>query len=305
MILWGLSATDYNFDGWKTTGFTWWENKNYWRYWENSVSSSNNIFYNVNFNLDSKWNVKIPIDTNKTTKDKIYNVSSTITDPNTQKSVSTNTSFKVLNSKTFVWLKYDKYYYNFWDTANLDFTTVDLEWNKVWNQKINFKVYKVNYTYDKATYTTEKTEKLLTEKALTTDKNWLIKEKYKIEDYWEFRFEIELANWKYKTTKTLYVSGSNLIRPADQEHDLNIIKDKEKYNIWDSAEFIIQSPIKTSSLEFSSPQGEEKLQNAPLSPWGERIQDRGSVKALVTVEKLDKVLFEEVIDITSNSQKYT
>ena len=101
----------------------------------------------------------------------------------------------------------------------------------------------------------------------------MIPEKYKIEDYWEFRFEIELANWKYKTTKTLYVSGSNLIRPADQKHDLNIIKDKEKYDVWDSAEFIIQSPVV-------------------------------GIKALVTVEKLDKVLFEEVIDITSNSQKY-
>ncbi len=270
----GITASDYNFDGWKTTWFTWWENNNYWRYWIDSSSSSNNIFYKVDFNLDSKWNVKIPIDTSKTTKDKIYNTSITITDPNTQKSVSTSTSFKVLNSDIFVWLKQDKYYYNFWDPAKLDFVTVDLEWNKVGNQKVKFKVYKVNYTYDKTTYTTEKQEKLLTEKDLATGKDWLVSEQYKLQDYWEFRFEIELANWKYKTTKTFYVSGSDLVRPADQEHDLNIIADKEKYEIWDPADFIIQSPV----------------------TW---------VKALVTVEKLDKVLFEEVIDISSNSQKYS
>ncbi len=46
-------------------------------------------------------------------------------------------------------------------------------------------------------------------------------------------------------------------------------------NPWISYHFTKE---KNSSLEFSSPQGEEGLQTVPLSHWGERIQDRGQIK---------------------------
>ena len=269
-----IVADQYIFNGGKTTWYSWWENNNYWRYWDyNSSSNSTNIEYNKEFVLDKNWKVNIEIDTNKTSKDMVYNLSSTVIDPNTKKSISANTSFKVLNSPVFVWLKQDKYYYEFWDNVKLNFVTVDIEGEKVWKQKLNFRVYKIDYNYDKETFITKKDETLLTEKLLTTDKKWSIDTNYKINDYWEFRFEIELEDKKYKTTKTTYVSGFNLVRPTEQEHNLNIIKDKEKYDIWDTAEIIIQSPV----------------------TW---------VKALVTVEKLDEILFDEVITINSTTHVY-
>lgn len=269
-----INATDYNFNGWITIWYNWGENTNFWRYWENNNSQDNiSVEYNKEFILDSEWKTNIEVDTSKTTGDMVYNISTTVTDPNTKKSIASNTSFKLLNSDTFVWLKQDKYYYEYWDTVKFNFVTVDIEGNKVRNKKLKFKVYKIDYNYDKETLTTNKEETLLTERTLITGLDGWTETFYKINDYWEFRFEIELDNKKYKTTKTTYVSWFNLIRPTEQEHDLSLIKDKEKYDIWDIAELVIQSPV----------------------TW---------IKALVTVEKLDEILFEEVIDISSNSQIY-
>ena len=134
----------------------------------------------------------------------------------------------------------------------------------MWNKSINFKVYKVDYTYDKNTYKTTSEETLLFEKTLSTNSSWLASLDYKINDYWEFRFEIETADQKYKTTKTYYVSGYNIIKPTEQEHNISLVNNKDIYEVWDTAEFIISSPV----------------------IW---------VKALVTVEKLNKVLPEVVV----------
>lgn len=269
-----VMARDYNFDWGITSWYSWWENSSYWRGWYNNYSlNSKRIIYDTLFNLDSNWKSVISIDTTKTISNKVYDISSTVIDSNTKKSISSNASFKILNSPVFVWMKYNKYYYDFWDTVKLDFVSVDFEWKKVWDKNLSFKVYKVNYEYDKDTYITTKDEVLLLEKKVLTDSNWISNIDYKVDDYWEFRFEIELDNKKYKTTKTIYVSGFNLLKPKEQEHNLNIITNKNKYNVWETSEIIIQSPI-------------------------------SNVKALLTVEKLDKVLYKEVIDIESNSQIY-
>jgi hypothetical protein len=211
------------------------------------------------------------INTTKTTKDKIYNVWVTVSDPNTKKSISANTSFKLLNSDIFVWMKFNKYYYDFWDDAKIDFATVDIDWNKKWNKNLNLRVYKIDYIHDENTYKVTKEEKLLLEKNLVTNYSWDINFVYNLDKTWEYRFEVELANKKYKTTKTIYVSWFNLIKPVEQEHNISILKDKDIYNIWDNAEFVIQSEV----------------------VW---------VKALVTVEKLNKIFYSKIIDINDNSQ---
>lgn len=268
-----INAEEYNFYGGNTSGYIWWENNNLWRYWDyNNNSNTQQIEYNTEIILDSKWHKNLKIDTERTNKDSIYNISATITDPNTKKTISNNTSFTLLNSAVFIWMKLNKYYYQFWDSATIDFATVDTKGDKKWDINGIFRVYKVNYNLDKNTYETIKNEELIHEKNIKTNSQWNISLDYDIQDYWEIRFEVELENKKYKTTKTIYVSWSGLIQANNQEHKVRIIKNKEKYEIWDNAEFIIQSP----------------------SIW---------VKALVTVEKLDKILYKKVIDITSLNQK--
>ena len=229
-----VSVSDFNFDGW-TKWYYWWDNKDYWSYYKITRSQK--------FDLDSKGEVVLDIDTSKTTKDKIYNIDITVTDPNTKKSISSGTSFNLLNSNVFVWMKFDKYYYNYKDTAKFEFATVDIDWNKKSNQDLVLKIYKIDYKYDENIYKTIREEKVILEKELVTDDGWKIYYNYDLLDTWEYRFEIELANNKYKTTKTIYVSWFNLIKPIKQEHNIVILKDKDKYNIWEQAEFVIQSDI--------------------------------------------------------------
>lgn len=266
-------ASDYYFDWWKTTWYIWGKNDSYYWWWNYRGNSQKNIAYNQSFILDEKWQIILDINSSDTITDKIYNVSSTITDPSTKKSLSTDSSFKLLNSKTFAWIKFDKYYYNYWDTAKIDFVTTDIEWNKIWSKDLKLSVYKIDYKYDKNLYTYNKEEKLLKEEDLSSNSWWKWIKEYKFEDYWEYRIELALADWKYKTTKTIYISWYNLLRREESKHDLVILKNKEKYNIWDNAELVIQSP----------------------TTW---------VKALVTIEKMWKVLKKEIIEINSNSQIY-
>lgn len=270
-----LSSRDFYFDWWKTKWYVWWENSGFYRYYSENFST---ISSQKTYSLDENWKALIDFKNQDTSlfadKSKIYSFSTNVTDINTKKSVWASSEFKVLSTDTFVWLKTDKYYYNYQDEVSLDFVSVDLDWNKVWNKDINFRVYKVDYEYDKLTYRSTKNEKLLFEKSLKTNSNWLSSINYKIQDYWEFIFEVELDNKKYKTTKTIYVSGYDLLNPELWDHGLSILSDKDVYDVWDSAEFIIQSPV----------------------TW---------VKALVLVEKLDGILYKSVIDINSNNQRIT
>jgi len=48
-----------------------------------------------------------------------YAVSTTITDPNTKKSVSSSAEVLGLASDTFLGIKFDKYYYQYQDTAHI------------------------------------------------------------------------------------------------------------------------------------------------------------------------------------------
>ena len=92
-----------------------------------------------------------------------------MTDPNTKKSISTNTSFTALRSKIFLGMKFDKYYYAFKDTANVGLVATDVEGNKLANQKMTYKVVKVDYTYDENTYKYDTKETVVSEKTITTN----------------------------------------------------------------------------------------------------------------------------------------
>jgi hypothetical protein len=269
-----ITSSDYYFDWWKTTWYTWWENNDIW--WRNSSSYSSNWNYkNWKFTLWEDWKYTLWVDSDiNATSDKTYTVSVSVTDPNTKKSISTNTNFVSLRSNTFLWIKFDKYYYDFKDEANIGFTSVDIDWNKKWNTDFNFSIYKVDYKYNENTYEYEESEKLLSEKSLKTDNSWVVSDKYTFLDYWEYRVEIETKDKKYKTTKVIYVSWGNVLKPMDAENKVEVLSNKEEYNVWENAEIVISSPV----------------------VW---------VKALVTIEKLNEVLDAEVIDINDFNQKET
>lgn len=264
-----VDSSKYYFDWWKTTWYIWWENEYLW--WRNYYNDNTNQSYykNWEFTLDSDWKYTIWFELNKDSNiDKIYNVSTTITDPNTKKSISSNTSFIWARSETFLWMKFDKYYYDFKDTANIWFVATDIKWNKKSNIPFKFTVYKVNYDEDWT-----QSENIVKEQNLTTDNSWVTDLSFTFDNYWEYRFEIETVDWKYKTTKTSYVSGWNVLKPKDANNKLDVVSSKEIYDVWEKAEVVINSPVK----------------------W---------VKALFTIEKLDSILYSQIIDLNDYSNKF-
>lgn len=274
-----ISAVDYRFDWWKTEWYFWWENDYYWFWYDKSFygySYPQTILLDKQFLLDSSWKVSLDIPLQnidqENSKNKTYSVNIAITDPNTKKSISSSTSFNVLKSPLFVWMKLDKYYYAFWDSVWFDFVTVDTEWNKKWNQDIVLEIYKLDYEKNNDTYIYEEKEKLVFAQNLQTISDWTLKAQYKLLDTGKYRFEVKLTNWKYKTTKVIYVSWKDLMQPLEDDHTITILPSKEKFAIWDNAEFIIQSPY----------------------VW---------VKALISIEKLGWILDYQVIDITDYNQK--
>jgi len=88
-------------------------------------------------------------------------------------------------------LQFDKYYYAYKDRANISFISVDVEGNKMANQKLNYAVYKVDYTYDENTFQYNSKDTLVTEKMLTTGANAEAKEVFEFTQYGEYRFEIK------------------------------------------------------------------------------------------------------------------
>ena len=271
-----LSSKEYYFDWWKTTGYIFWKEKNY--YLNNWISYKNRWFYDLwvnietswKFVLDNNWKANIDIPLLSSDNDKEYTISTTITDPNTKKSISSNTTFNSIRSSTFLWMKFDKYYYAFWDNANLSLVAVDIDGNKLKNQTFSYKVYKVDYIYDENNYNYDSKENLINEKTLSSWDTWVISEKFNFTKYWEYRFEI--SNWKYTTIKSIYVSWSDILRPEETKNSLDILSDKENYKVWDNAKFVISSPV----------------------IW---------VKALLTIEKLNEVIDYKIIDINSYSQE--
>lgn len=273
-----LSSTPFYFDWAKTTGYDFWEQENFW--WGIRPRSSkfrwvyygwwNAIQKTWKFVLsgDGKTTLDIPLE--DSLKDKIYTVSTTVIDPNTKKSISSNTSFKAIRSKTFLWIKFDKYYYAFKDSANIWFVSVDIDWNKLANQNFNYKVYKVDYEYDENTYKYDTKETLIQEKNLSTNTWWVLSDTFIFDKYGEYRFEI--TNGKYKTTKTIYVSGWDILRPIEAQNNIQVLSDKDSYKVWETSKIVISSPV----------------------VW---------VKALLTIEKLDEVLNYKVVDIDSFSKE--
>ncbi len=268
-----LSSQDFYFDWWKTSGYHFGEERNFWwdimRKWFYDYAWPNTE-KSWNFILSNNGKITLSLDLENNSTDKIYTISTTITDPNTKKSIATNTTFKAIRNKVFTWMQFDKYFYAYKDSAKVSLVGVDIDGNKIANQKIDYKVYKIDYAYDENNYDYTPKETLVSQKTLTTSNSGTISENFDFTQYGEYRFEINI--WTYKTTKTIYVSWADILRPRETQNTLQIISDKDIYKVGDTSRFVINSPV----------------------IW---------VKALVTIEKKDEILNYKVIDIKQYSQE--
>ncbi len=269
-----LNSSKYIFDWQKTPWYHFWEEENYlfdyvkeksiWNFETNTQEET------WNFVLDNLWENKLKIKLKNSNIDKIYTLQTTITDPNTKKSISKNTTFKALRWDEFLGIKFDKYYYSLLDEANISFVVTNLNWEKLKNIPFDLNIYKIDYNYNKNTYDYETKENLIKNTKLNSSNSWETISKFIFSNPWEYRFE--LTNQTYKTTKTIYISSWDILNQADQDHSLNLLSNKDIYNIWEKAKIMISSPV----------------------IW---------VKALLTIEKLNKILDYKIIDINNYSQE--
>jgi len=104
-------------------------------------------------------------------------------------------------------------------------------------------VYQVNYTNDENTYQTEKKETQVLKKDLSTDANGLATFDYTFAGYGEYRFEINTPDGKSLTSRVLYISGGDVLRPSDSQHSLGVITPEEHVSVGQKAEVLVQSPV--------------------------------------------------------------
>ena len=277
-LVWGVwkinfYESHYNFDWWKTKGYLWWENKNYYwfDYWNNLAENfqkrdSQNII------LDASWKIKIdPL--LEWEENKIYKVESSITDPKTKKTVSNSVEFSVVNSDIFAWMQLDKSYYSFGEKININYVSVDRNWEKLSQKPLKLTVKKVLYQANKQTGENERIEENILEKDVTTNDSWIGEFDYSIDEYGEIIIEIS-ADWNvFSTTKTLYIYWNNIVNVTTPSHKLNISPKKDTYKIGEEAEFQIATSL----------------------VW----------KALITVEKQGKVFDYKLVDIDKALSKHT
>ncbi len=268
-----ITAKDYKFDWWKEKDYIWWENNNYW--WINEFKQDNPIIvdsWDFILDKDGKKNINIEllwwVDNNL--KDKLYNIDFTIEDKNTKKTVSKNINFKVFKNKEFVWLKFDKIYYDYWDNIYIDIISVDKNGDSIKNKQIDFKIKKIYY--EEVSNKLKRKEKELESKYLKTWIDGYLAYTYKIKDYWEIKIEASIPGSDFKTTKTFYIYWESLLRPIKTQNKLDIISKKDIYEPWEMWEITILSSLK----------------------W----------KALITTERLWEVLDYEIVDIKDSSYIY-
>ncbi|MBS8121522.1 alpha-2-macroglobulin [Candidatus Vampirococcus lugosii] len=269
-----VKAQTYNFDAVGYSDYHFGEQKDFWGYRYNYGQINNNEFVESGEDiLGSDGKGVINIDLKEYNEDKIYTVSSIVKDPNTKKTVSNNSNFKSLRSDIFLGMKFDNYFYNYKDTTNIDFVSLDIDGNSISNTRFDFKVYKVDYEYDKISKQRKSKENLLYEEEIVSNGQGKASKEFEFNEVGEYRFEIITKDGKYKTTKIFYIGAQGLLSPINENNEISINSNKEKYDVGENAEFIISSPYE-------------------------------NIQALVTVEKMDQILNYEIIDIDDLNQVY-
>lgn len=266
------TTQDSYFDGGKTTGYHWWEQKYFW--WDYYYQPYNAQRWGGNGSeiLDGEGKKTLSLNLQENAgRDTIYNVSVNVQDPNTKKTISNATSFIAYAYDTYFGLRFDKGYYDYKDTAKISLVSVDALGNKKPNQALTLRISKKEYVYNEETLQTDTTNRQVISKDLISNQDWEAELSFVFDEYGEYFVEVIGKNG-YTTTQSIFVSGGNILRPKEIAHLVEITSEKLSYNIWENAEFTILSPVKNA-------------------------------KALVMLQKQDMIFETQLIDITSHAQK--
>lgn len=189
--------------------------------------------------LNSKWFLNLEFDLDYT-ENKNYKLEVLMFDPITNKQISKTVSLESYQTSEMIWLKTDKYFYNVWDTANLEMIWVNLDNKMVKNSKFKLNIYKIDYKKVFGGNHTITEENKILSKDLVTQENGKVSLKNLFEKSWEYKIEILWNKW-FKTIKNIYVGSWDILNPIFRDNSLILSLDKQEYNIWDIAKLNISS----------------------------------------------------------------
>lgn len=271
---WKLVSTDwkysilsqnYYFDAKDYSDYQFWENQNYFDclYW-GYCDYSDWLVESNSYKIDSNWEFKFNYDFLKKSEDsneKIYTFNFDVTDKDSKKTVSNSVSKVVHNTDAYVWIKTD--YYNdlktwikfdivslWYDAKPVWFKTVKVDFikrdwqnvKKLWVDWVFYNDYSLIEKHIKSFDLITSWDK--------AEANYLLKPK----DSWEYMIKTTYT-WANKQT---YVSSSivyvwwddYMSWRKDNSTVTDLFSDKTIYNLWETANFVLKSPVSNGKALF-------------------------------------------------------
>lgn len=249
---------NYYFDAKDYSQYQFWEwygyfNCIYW--WE--CSYNDNLFTSESFEIDENWNYKFnhKFDWEDLEWEKIYNFNFEVKDPDTSNVVSKTVSKVLHNTDWYVWINSD-YYNNKKDWINLDWVILDFDAKPIANKTIKIELIRTEWKSVKKMWVdwifyNEYSREETTENtfSIKSDKKWLFNKNIIPKESWEYIIKATYT-WDNKkdfvSSKDIYVAWDDYISWHNDNNDItDLVSDKIQVNVWDTAKYMLKSPINT------------------------------------------------------------
>jgi len=208
-----------------------------------------------NFTVDKNWNYKLSYKINDTESESLYSFIFEVKDPTTQKPVSKTVNKVIHATDWYVGIQLP-YRNTNKQWIKLNAVTLDRNAQAKPNSSITIKLVKQDRKAVKKQwidwvfyndYSLEEKEEL-SEKTSTDDK-WNLEKILMPKSDWEYKVIVSYL-WKswvpFVSSQIVYVSGNDpLLRRTENNSITKVVAEKTMVNVWDNAQYTIQSPINT------------------------------------------------------------
>lgn len=216
---------------------------------------------NSNFMIDKNWNYKLNYKAASTEKEQLYSFIFEVKDPTTLKPVSKTVSKVIHATDWYVGIQLP-YRNTTKQWIKLNAVVLDREAQAKWNSKVTVKLIKQNRKAIKKQgidwvfyndYSLE--EKTELSENITTDNLWMIEKTLMPQSDWEYKVSVSYVGKSgipFVSSQVVYVSWNDpLLRRTENNSVTKVIAEKTMVNVWDNAQYTIQSPINTGIIFVS------------------------------------------------------
>lgn len=248
-----ILTQNYFFDAKEFSDYNFWIGYDYFNclYWDN-CNYNDNLKNYLPFQVNENWEYSLSYKIPEGEWEKIYSFSFEVKDPDTNLTVSNDSSVIVHNTDAYTWIKTD--YFNTktdWIKVKavlLDYqakpksgliglTLIKREWQTAKKQDVDWVFYN-DYSLK------EQSESNI---ELSTSTWWQITHTFVPKSDWEYevRATYTWSNLKsFVSSSIIYVSWNTYVEWRKSNNDLtDLVADKQIMNVWDSQTFVLKSPV--------------------------------------------------------------